>query len=235
MSLVQFVESGISNGGAVMPSKQDELRLHIAIFPSVMALASSKEIEKYQVTRIKGVYSKDLQKDSTTPQGKIFRMIYTAFKKIAIVDWKVEQTGKPLTFKEITAEIKSNNIPDIMIEKITFAIPYTQFNNYTMENEKMAKAWTFKPYTFRKGLWNRLKATDFPAKKLYEEYQITKHELLEKLSDVTRKRWRDTILMNESHDELTNQEIRGIWQGVSFALILKESRGSFDLMDMGES
>ena len=217
-----------------MTSNQAEARIHIAIFPSVMALSRTKEIDNYLVTQIQGVYSKDLQQDSSTPQGKIFKSIYTAFRKIAKVDWKVEQSGKPLTFKEIVAELRSNNIPDVIIEKITFAMPTIKYNNNTLQNEPFYQEWSFKPYTFRKGLWNRLKAIDFPAKKLYEEYQKTKTDQLSNLSEVTRKRWRDTILMNAVHDELTNQEIRGIWQGVSFALILKESRGTFELMNIAQ-
>ena len=212
----------------------EPFRLHVAIFPSVSAIASS-DGQDMLVTRIRASYSKTLSKDKQAPQGKIVRYITTTFNKFAIADWKVEETGKPISLRQILKEFKLNAIPDMIIEAITFVIPFVEYSNYSMKNENVMKEWKFVPYTFRKGIWKRLKALDnFPAKKLYEKYCNTKETLVEDLDDATKKRWRDTILLNEPHPELDNAEIRSMWIGKKFALILKESRGNFELMDIGE-
>ena len=216
-----------------MSSKQEPLKIHIAIFPSIMALVHAGAGD-WLVSRIKGQYSVVLHKDTAQMKGTVFKEIYTSFQKMAKVDWINETNGKPLTLREITEEAMVNKIPDVMITKITILIPWVQYDNNTLKNESFLLPWTFSPYTFRKGTWKRLKALDFPAKKLYEEYLIQKRELLETMSDVTKKRWRDTLLMNEPQKKLTNQEIRSIWSGNKCALILKEARGSFDLMNIGE-
>ena len=216
-----------------MSSNQKPSRLHVAIFPSIITL-NRTGAGKHKVTKIRAHFSKALHRDLQKLEGSIFKQILTEFRKIAIVDWNVETTGQALTLEQIADEIKRNNIPDMVLDNITFTVPYLRYNGNTFKNETFHTEWTFKPYTFRKGVWNRLKAINFPAKKLYEEYVRIKRDLTENLSKVTRKRWRDTILMNQPHDELTNQEIRSIWQGEPFVLILKESRGRFDLMDMGE-
>jgi hypothetical protein len=208
--------------------------LHVALFPSLSAIVMSDGGDML-VTQIRGAYSKTLSKDQQVPKSKIIKNLLTNFNKFAIIDWKVEQTGKPIPLKEILRDLKLSGIPDIIIEKITFAISWTQYNNYTMQNEEIMKPWSFKPYTFRKGIWKRLKALEnFPAKRLYEKYRSAKEALVEDLDEATRKRWRDTILLNEPHPELDNGEIRSMWMGKKFALILKESRGHFDLMDIGE-
>ena len=215
-----------------MPS--EGLSLHVALFPSISAIVMTDGGEM-SVTRIKATYSKTLSRDDQTPNSKIIKYLMTNFNKFATVDWRVDETGKPLQLKEILRDLKLNGIPDMIIEEITFAIPWVEYNNYTMQNENMMKPWTFKPYTFRKGIWKRLKALDnFPAKRLYEKYCSAKEALVEDLDEATRKRWRDTILLNEPHPELDNSEIRGMWMSKKFALILKESRGHFDLMDIGE-
>jgi hypothetical protein len=265
-SLVQHVEKNTFNGDAAMTSEQvqkhplrdnvkrfqdlteesqrrarkaknqEQLTLHVAIFPSVAALIHSGA-EELKVTRIKARYSKTVHKDLSQLQGCIFKEVLTEFRKMVLVDWKVgKKVGqdKPLSLKEIFAQISLNSIPDIIIEKICFSVSYTQFNNYTLKNEDFCTEWSFEPYTFRKGFWDRLKAVNFPARKLYEEYIKQRNDLLKDLSETTRRRWRDTILTNAPHDELTNQEIRNLWGGVPYVIILKESRGNFELMDMGE-
>jgi len=224
----------ISNGGADMTSKQEPYRLHVAIFPSISAIAIGDGADML-ISRIRGKYSKSLSTDAQMPQTKFARSIITKFEKFAEIDWKVEQIGKPVPLKEVLRDLKLNGIPDAIIQEITFLIPWVEYNNYTMQNETIMKEWKFNPYTFRKGIWKRLKALDnFPAKKLYEKYRNIKEMLVEDLDEITRKRWRDTILLNEPHPELENNEIRTMWIGKKFALILKESRGTFELMDIGE-
>lgn len=213
---------------------QEPQRVHIAIFPSIMALSQAGAGD-WLISRIKGQYSAVLHKDTVQMKGTVFKEIYTSFQKMAKVDWVNEQSGHPLALKEIAAEATMNKIPDVIITKITVLVPWVQYNNNTLKNESFMLPWTFSPYTFRKGTWKRLKALDFPAKRLYEEYLIQKRELLESMSDVTKKRWRDTLLMNEPQKQLTNQEIRAIWSGQNkCVLLLKESRGNFDLMNIGE-
>lgn len=213
--------------------KQEPFKVHVATFPSVMVL-SKAGAENLLVTRISGQYSTVLHKETIPMKGTIFKYIYNSFQKMATVDWNNQKSGKALTIKQIVDEIRQNSIPDIILDKLTVLMPWTRFNNNTLKNEVMLQPWTFSPYTFRKGTWARLKAIDFPAKQLYEEYLQTKRGLLENMSESIRKRWRDSLLMNAPHDDMTNQEIRSMWMGVDYALILKESRGNFDLMNIGE-
>jgi hypothetical protein len=63
---------------------------------------------------------------------------------------------------------------------------------------------------------------------------VIRRELTKDLDKETKKRWRDTLLLNRPHEELENQEIRAFWQTKHYALLLKESKGKFTLMDLGE-
>jgi len=214
-------------------AKQEPFRIHVAIFPSIAALAKFG-VADYRVTAIRAHFSKSLAKDLTQLKGGIFRQFLTEWRKIAIVDWNIGQTKQSYTVQTVLDEIKKNEIPDMVIDHIGLNRKWMRFDQYTLKNEEYEETWLFKPYTFRKGIWKRLKAINFPAKKLYEEYIKLRKEVTDACADSTKKRWRDTILMNDPHPNLTNEEIRRIWQNEGFVLILKEARGNFELMDMGE-
>lgn len=219
-----------------MTSKQEPYKLHAAIFPSLAAITAT-DGESMLVTNIEGSYSKLLHTDFSQTKSKFIKQVANHLTKFFVISWKNEQSGDAVTAREILRDLKLNGVQDVILQKITFAIPWTQFNNSTLQNESFYEPWTFKPQTFRKGIWKRLKALDnYPGKELYEKYCRIKEDLAESLDQSTRKRWRDAILMNDpkEHANLDNAEFRSFWTGKRCALILKESRGKFDLMDLGE-
>jgi len=222
------------NGGVGMTSKQEPYSLHAAIFPSLAAI-SAVEGDKMLVTFIDARYSKTIGSNTQRVQSQFIKRNLNRMEYMVEIRWNVEETGHPVTVKEILKDLKANGIPDAILKKITFAIPWTIYNNEKRQNENIHVSWSFRPQTFRKGIWKRLKAlSHYPGKELYEKYCQIKDELVEQIAQPTRKRWRDTILLNEPHPELDNAEFRSFWQGKRFALILKQSRGSFDLLDIGE-
>jgi len=210
-------------------------KLHVAIFPSLQAinLVGGGDL---LIKAIEGSFSRNIKGYMLPHKSKFVKTLYDKFYERAIIAWKASQdkNGLPVTVKEFLKDIAKDGIPDVMIKEVTFVVPYTTYDRYTMQNQTFYKEWTFRPYTFRKTVWERLKAKDFPSKQLYLKILEIKRNLKKELNPDTYKRWRDVLLFNEPHPELDNNDIRSIWMGRPFALLLKETRGKFELMDLGE-
>lgn len=183
---------------------------------------------------IKGGFSRNLWTRATTPKSRFLQPILNKLGESILIDWKMTGLKDAPTVDSFLKDISKDGIPDIFLSEITFEIPWTQYNTYTMHNEDTWIDWNFTPYNFKPGVWQALKAELFPAKALFNQFKTIRKELVKDLDEQTKKRWRDTLLLNKPHDELENQEIRVFWQNKAYALLLKEAKGTFSLMDLGE-
>lgn len=217
------------NGDADMSSRQEPNPIHIALFNSLRTIYDTGGKEE-KVTKIHGIYSKTVAKDTKIPKSRFINTYMVRNDLAAVVHWTGE--GEAVSVKTIIEELEEESIPDIAISKIDFCVPWTESVNY--ENKIVQHPWSFDTYTFRKGMWKRLKADIFPAQILYHKYTNIRQEILKDADNEVRKRWRDALLLNKPQRDLTNQEIRGMWSNKPYALILRESRGQFELMDLGE-
>jgi len=210
-------------------------KLHVAIFPSLQVINAAQGSDML-ITRIEGSFSRNLYSRFIEPHSKFVVTFLNKLYERAIISWRADKDkdGKPVTVKDMLKDLAKDGIIDVAINNITFTIPYVAHDNYTMKNQQFWKEWTFRPYTFRPKVWHRLKAEKFPCKELYHRWITTKREYKNTMKVDIFKRWKDVILFNEPHPELDNDDIRSFWLGRKFAIILKETRGKFDLMDLGE-
>lgn len=215
--------------------KEEAYRLHAAIFNSLRtldALGANNEL----IMGVEGHYSRNLQSTQKKTSSHFIKEVLVNMTELVHVRWKCDCVNECVTVRELLDNIYNHDgVPDLILKKITFAIPYTYYSNYAMKNEKSYLTWTFFPYTFRKGLWERLKAIEFPGQKLYARFVLLRKEMSKSMDRETAKRWRDTLMMNKPNPKLDNQEIRNVWGDRRWALLLKETRGNFDLMNMSES
>ena len=222
-----------------------EETLHVAIFPSLQVI-NVLDGGNMLVTDIEGSFSRNVYSKFVEPHSRFIATFLNKFYERAIISWRADKDkdGKPVTVKVILDDLAKDGVTDVALKRITFVIPYMTYDNYTMENRLKYVPWTFRPFTFRPLVWERLKASTFPCKELYRKWISEKRAFIKdkskdevqiksKIKEII-KRWRDVILFNEPHPELDDADIFSMWQGRKFAVILKESRGKFDLMDLGE-
>lgn len=215
-----------------------EARLHVAIFPSVRAIANMGG-GKMLFNRIEGRYSKNLVSTSQKVSSRFIQGHWQKIYKQAIISWNVEKdpTHRLATIQELLLDLEENEIIDMALKEITFVLPTIMYNNDTLQNENYYLQWTFRPYTFRPTVWRRLKASkNFPARNLYLQSLKKKRELQNESQRNVFKRWKDVLLVNdkEEHTNLENYEIRQLWMDKKFAMLLKETKGDFELMDLGD-
>lgn len=215
--------------------KQEPYRLHAAIFNSLRTLdglGANNEL----VLSVEGHYSRNLQSAQKKTGSPFIDSVMVNMTEMVQVRWHCDCVQNAVTVREILDNVYNiDGIPDVILQKITFAMPHTFYNSNNYRTEKSWLEWVFSPYTFRRGIWERLKATEFPGQKLYIRYTLLRKELSKTLDKETAKRWRDTLMMNRPNPSLDNDEIRGIWSNKQWALLLKETTGNFDLMNMSES
>jgi hypothetical protein len=219
-----------------MLSKTAPTRLHVAIFPSVRAIANAGG-KDMQFNHIEGRFSRNLFGKRQMVTSRFIKVLFSKMYEQAIISWKVEEDGKLATIGELLQDLAKNNIIDMAIKEITFVIASTQYNNYSMKNESIQYQWTFHPFTFRPTVWKRLKASkNFPGRNLYLQSIEVKRNLKKETNQDVFKRWKDVILLNDKdeHSNLENYEIRNLWMDKKFALLIRETQGEFELMDIGE-
>lgn len=206
-----------------------KLKLHVAIFNSLRTLYESGA-KKEQVTSLYGTFSKTISQAPLAHKSRFIQTYVEGLNRRAAVYYK----GPAIQLAEIVESIERDGILEAAITDIDIVIPWTQWSDYALENVELPEPWSFHTYTFRHTIWERLKADVFPGQSLYQIYKDTRKNFGESVDDEVRRRWRDAILMNKPKPHLMNQEIRQMWQNKPYALILTESRGQFELMDLGE-
>ena len=225
----------MNNFVLVKKMKETPYKLHAAIFNSLRTLDILGASDVH-VMALDGQFSRNLQTTTRKTRSRFIREDLVRMNEMCVVRWRTDALRTAATVRQILEVVyEKDGIPDVMLKKITFAMPWTKYNSYSDKNEDIWIEWVFNPYTFRKGVWKRLKAVAFPGQRLYERYAALRKEMSKNLSEETAKRWRDTLMMNKPNPKLDNQEIRQIWGNKPWALILKETRGSFDLMNVTES
>ena len=221
-----------------MTSKIPASPLHVAIFPSLRTIQVMGGGEE-SVRHIKGSWSKSPEPHPIPPVSEFVERHIIGQRETYYINASHE--GKPKwTINYIIESIEQETgyitpLYDVNLSELTLCIPYTFYSEYTFKNEDTWLDWQFRPYNFKPGTFERLKAEQWPAKELYKAFSETRQEIGKTLDNRIRKRWRDTLLMNVTpHESLGAQDIRNIWSTKPWALILKERRGDFDLMDLGE-
>jgi len=212
-----------------MSSKTEPLRLHVALFNSLRTIKEGGG-GKERVTALRGSFSQSVYNRELPVKSRFVRELFSSLSEVASVRW----IGEATTIDEVLEDLERDGVPDLSIENIEFAVPWTEWNQNTLRNEMTWLSWRFFPYTFRRGIWERLKAEVFPSQATYQRFKEARKEIGENVNESTRKRWRDALLLNQPKRDLSNQEIRQIWSAKPYALLLKESRGDFSLMDLGE-
>jgi hypothetical protein len=212
-----------------------ETKLHVAICPSLRVIEAAGGgnmlIRDIQANFTRNIYARTLN-----PRSKYVCSLFDKLVEAAMISWSVERDkdGKPVTVSELLKDLSKDGIPDITLNRITFLVQYKTYDHYTMQNVVRLQPWTFRPLTFRPLVWRRLKAENFPCKAIYKKWLELKRQYKVELGSDIYKRWKDTILFNEPNPLMDNDDIKSIWLGRKFALILKEHRGQFELMDLGE-
>lgn len=212
-------------------------RLHVALYPSLKALDIAG-MGELKVKMLRGNFSKNVGVVEVKPHSRFVLSTFIKQVKTALIYWSAskDKDARSLpTIHDIVLDLEKEGIPDCLLNELSIIRETVEFNNYTLQNEVKPREWRFSTMTFRPLMWSRLKATDFPGKKIYEKWLATKRKLKDKLGREVFKRWKDAILMNDPqlNRDLENYEIRALWIGYP-VLILKESRGTFSLMDIGE-
>jgi hypothetical protein len=121
-----------------------EFRTHVAILPSLRAIAVAGGSD-IKITNIEGHFSLCTLTQKLQPNGQFLSHLLSSVNLLAQVRWQVAKTGHPLTAPEILADLAKDNIPDIILRKITFAIPYVRYDNCLLKNETFWMEWVFHP------------------------------------------------------------------------------------------
>lgn len=218
-------------GSVDMSSKP--FRLHVATFKNlrvIQLLGGGSAL----IAKLKGSYSKALHTDAIKPRSRLIDTILHATSERHLAVWDGNQGT--ITVDNFLKDIEKDGLDDIVISEMTIAKPTQRFVESTLQNEDMYLPWSFLSLSERPGQWLRLKADIYPSQQLFHDIKKTKKDIQKKLDPEIAKRWRDGILINDphEHENYDNYEIRQMWQGVRWALILKETQGHFGLMDLGE-
>ena len=213
-----------------MNSNQTPKRYHIALLNSLRAIYMMGGA-KLKVTAIAGQFSKTVFSDKLPFKSKFANYYIQRLDKMYTVQWKAQGDGYAKEVEEIIQQTEMDLIPDIFLKSLTIIKPYSRFDTTEMETKPDFAQFVFYPHPFKKGVFKRLKGR-MPSQSLYK-----KMKEMRKRSDLdkeTKKRWRDILLLNRPPQNLSNQEIINIWHNELAALILKESKGNFELMEIAE-
>lgn len=208
-------------------------RLHVATFKNlrvIQLLGGGNAL----IAKLKGSYSKALHAHTIQPRCRFIKAILDSTSKRFMVVWDGNQGS--ITVDDFLKEIEQDGLDDVIISEMTVAKPTQRFVESSLRSEDVHLPWSFFSLSERPGQWMRLKADIYPSQQLFYDIKAIKKEIQKNLDPETAKRWRDGILINDphEHENYDNYEIRQMWQGVRWALILKETQGHFGLMDLGE-
>lgn len=224
------MEKLILLGGVGMSSKQTPKRYHIALLNSLRAIYTMGGA-KLKVTAIHGQFSKTVFSEPLPFKSEFANYHIQRLNKMYTVQWKAKGDGYAKEIEEIIRQTEMDAISDIFLKSLTIIKPYSSFDTNEMKTKPDFAQFVFYPHPFKKGVFKRLKGR-MPSQSLYKKMME-----MRKLSDLdkeTKKRWRDVLLLNRPHKNLSNQEIINIWHNEPSVLILKESKGNFELMEIAE-
>lgn len=213
-----------------MSSKQTPKRYHVALLSSLRAIYMMGG-EHFKVNAITGRFSKTVFADKLPFRSEFANYYMQRLDRQYLVRWKAQGDGYARTVKNIIEQTELDGIPDVFISELTLIKPYSRFDVATQETVDYNVPFIFTPHPFKKGLFKRLKGR-MPSYELYKKMVEMRNEA--DLDEETRKRWRGILLLNTPVEMLSNQEIVSLWFNESAALLLKETKGKFELMEVSE-
>lgn len=187
-----------------------------------------------KVIGIDGQFSRNINTQRLSFASRFLKDHINSLVEMYPIHWKANGDREAVTVSQILKELEKDGCPDVFLKTLTIIIPWTIFSEYTMKNKQINYVFTFHPHTFRPSMWSRLKSR-IPSFPLFVRLKELRKLLSSELDDETKKRWRDTLLINYPHESLSNQEIRQIFANQPWCILLKESRGRFTLMEISES
>ena len=213
-----------------MNSKQIPRQHHIALLNSIDAI-NLMGGENLKVTRIDGQFSKTVFSEPLPYRSEFADYYMQRLDKMYILSWKAKGDAYAKSIGEIVEQTRLDGIPDVFLKRLTIIQPYNEFDELTHETVNCFSQFDFHPHPFKRGVFKRLKSR-MPSQKIYEKMVEMRNR--EDLDEATKKRWRGVLLLNTPPKNLSNQELYNIWHNEPAALILKESRGRFELMEIAE-
>jgi len=216
-----------------MSSKTLPARLHVAMLNSLRAIEMMGGHDLL-LTQIDARYSKTIGKAQHIPCQMDSLYQIDRLDKMFQYNWKAKGNKDAQRVSNILQELAKDGCPDMFIKTMTVILPWTRYEPYTLENREIFIPFIFHPHPFKPSVFNRLKGR-MPSFQLYSRMKEIRRILSADLDEETKKRWRDILLVNYPHESLTNQEIRQMWTNKGCCMLLKESKGSFTLMEVDET
>lgn len=216
-----------------MNSNTPPRRTHVAMLNSLRAIDMMGGND-LKVTDIRGQFSRTTFTQKLPMTSQFAQSHIQRLNEIYFLGWKAKGDSYAKTIGEIVTEIEKDNIPEIFLKSLTVIMPWSSYNDYTLEKTDGYIPFIFHPHPFKPNTWKRLKST-MPSLSLWSRMKELRKILSVDLDEETKKRWRDILLINYPRQTLTNQEIVNIWHTIPCAMLLKESKGNFSLMEVAES
>lgn len=186
-----------------------------------------------KVAQIEGQFSRNLSTQRSIVHSQFLHDHVQSFNEMYSVSWKAKGDKENKSISDILKSLEKEGCPDVFLKSITLNKPWVLYDQTLLENRQVFVPFIFHAHPFKPSVFARLKGR-MPSFPLYSRMREIRKILSTELDDETKKRWRDILLINYPHESLTNQDVCQIWQHDSCCILLKESRGKFDLMEIDE-
>jgi len=187
-----------------------------------------------KVTQLQGQFSRNLEMQRIEPQSMFVRDHWHTLTEMYSISWKAKGDDYGKTVAEILKDAEEDGCPDIILKSLVILRPYQMYDATNLKNVDINVPFTFHPHPFKPSVFQRLKSST-PSLSLYSRIKELRRIHSAELDDVTKKRWRDILLINDPHETWSNEDIRAMWSTPSYRLLLRETKGSFSLMEVDEA
>lgn len=215
-----------------LQSRIEPKKVHVAMLNSLQSIYLMGG-GSLKITRIGGHFSKTLFNQQMPITSQIGRIHMQKLDEMYTARWKAKGYNYAITIEEAVKQLEKEGISDLFLNSLSIIIPYTRTDESTLENIEGYVQFNFKPHPFKPSTFKRLKG-QMPSYQLYAKMKELREELSQELTDATRKRWRDILLVNDPIPYLSKDEVIGIWHDIPCAFLLRENSGTFTLMELGE-
>ena len=189
---------------------------------------------KNKVLAITGQYSRAISSNRIESACCLVNDHLQTLTELYSINWKAQGDQESQTIEAILKLLEIEGCPDLFLKSITVLKPWTIYDTNLLQDRQTNIPFIFHPHPFKPSVFERLKGR-MPSFPLYSRMKEIRKNLSVDLDEETKKRWRDILLINYPHKSLTNEEIRNIWKADPSVILLKESKGKFDFMEIDES
>jgi len=187
-----------------------------------------------KLTRLEGQFSRNLDIQHREVTSPFLRDHMVKLSEYFPLRLKAEADKDAKTVSQILKSVEEDGCPDVFITSAVALRPYSVYDQAKFKNRKINIPFIFHTHPFSPSVWKRLKSKTFPSFGTYLRLKEIIKNLSEDLDEDTKKRFRGNLLLNYPHQELSNQDIRAMWQNEPYAILFKERKGKFDLMEIEE-